>query len=274
MKAKFSFSHRRTHVPTGLSLIEMVIVLALSSMLVAGSLAWFGSKRSTDFYDQMRQIQSSINEVQSQISSNLVPGYTANSDCNGNRGVGTTCPLADNEQVLATSVAMDLAAPRTIQVKYFKASPRSTSDPTLTSVSSYGSGQNITLPVGLHLAAVKSYSRTTGVPCSVGNQLSADSPTLGLGGISATGTSLVSFRRSPSVMNSFVTGGTSDIGVYADWGGDNPLGLNTIPDSLPCAVVWAFESDEQVTVAGASQARFKGEYVFDLSNQTMRLQTH
>lgn len=283
------FRARRQSPPRGLSLVELMIVLALSSMIVAGSLAWFGSKRSTDFYDQMRQIESSIREVQSEISSNLVPGYADAAGCTDYPDPSPSCPLSDGDQVLATGVGIgtDLtqsAVTRTLQVRYFKG--LAADGHTITDVRSYGEGRQVALPVGIHLAFIKSFPKSLTGTCDVDGELSNSTtevgPTVFTTGAPSTVAhwSMITFRRSPSILNSFGGNGVQllagvdvniDPAVYADWGADNPV--NTIPNT-PCATMWGFESDERVTVAGVAQARFKGEIVFNLASQTMRLQTH
>lgn len=99
----------------GISLVEVIMVLGISSMMIGGALVWFDTRKSSDFYDQMRQLESRIREVQSQNITSIVPGYTkddaAGTGCNSVARTG--CVIGQGEEVYATAVSMAVNAVNT-----------------------------------------------------------------------------------------------------------------------------------------------------------------
>lgn len=261
---------------SGLSLVELTIVLGISSLLVAGSFAWFSSKRSTDFYDSMRQVESAIREAQSEISSNYLPGQAPGCQTEAR----TACPVGKNELIFAVGVGVKVATSANSETddsdnKLYISNIKASTDPITKKISavnagSYGS-REVLLPSTMKFAGY----RVSLPPC---NRPTYDDWTR----LNATETlksafndaGIITFRKEPNVMNSFV-GSTSGWATdYATgWGGDDPVRIlasnRGAVTSIPCAVMWQFESLEK---AGGNP-RFTAEIVYDLTKRTTKLQT-
>lgn len=304
---KFRVTKKSPRLLIGMSLVELVVVLGISSMILMGSFAWFGTKRTSDFADSTRQIESLVREIQSEINTNAVPGYDTSSGSACNQPDRSGCVLKKGEQVLATGIGMQSSGlpatteSRTLQFYYFKVGPL-TGNPSvpLAEVSSYAT-RKIELPVGIHLVWIRVYNRN-GTQCGtywgdIDRIVPNDADTNTLIDKSKT-TSVVTFRREPTIMNSFtgtgnliqaanalpfssvpnppfLAGGYSSTinnpRWYDGWGGDNPANFTngtTALASLPCAVIWRFGSDELTGPTGPS--RFTSDILFNFDQQTVR----
>lgn len=82
------------------------MVLGISSMMIGGALVWFDTRKNSDFYDQMRQLESRIREVQSENTTSIVPGYDKSSLSACNQLDRTGCVLESGEEVYGTAVSM------------------------------------------------------------------------------------------------------------------------------------------------------------------------
>ncbi len=100
-------NYMSTRLQPGLSIVELVIVLGISALLVIGANQWFSSRKSPDFFNSMRQIESVIRETQSDSASNIMPGYIAACGTTAGRNPSTgTCPIRDGEFVFGTAIGV------------------------------------------------------------------------------------------------------------------------------------------------------------------------
>jgi type II secretory pathway pseudopilin PulG len=307
---KPSVHFRNYRLLAGTSLIELLIVLGISAMILAGSFVWFSSKRVTDFADNTRQIESLIRQAQNEINTNSVPGYdSSNSACNNGDATRSACVLQANDQVLASGVGINSGAlgtngvapvdTRTLVFYYFKVGPHLTApaNTPLAAVSAY-STRKVVLPAGLRFAWVKVFGRS-GTSCSTVNKDYIDPNTTV--GATQPGWSVVTFRRDPGIMNSFsgtgpsnliavatgteqlpkppfgsttaytATTSSSDPRWYPSWGGDNPSNYTAGTDALPSLPCAVMWRVESDEKVGAN-ARFTAEVVFNLETQKITVQ--
>jgi hypothetical protein len=291
---------------SGVSLVEVIMVLGISSMLIGGAMAWFDSKKSTDFYDHMRQVESRVREVQSENVSSIVPGFTENSDCKPK--VLATCPIAPGEEVYGTAVSMTVPAANVgspqMRIWYLKRGVALVGvPPQAEDIIPYNT-RDITFPADLRFEGYKIFRPTNGnLTCNatnynsyrnlpfLANSLEADSLK-----VSTTNSeSLVVFRKVTGTYNAFWSAaaiGFSDgtPGSKPEWDGnsgnpgwrgsyDDPNYIYSIPSastarlqSQPCAVLWRFGSLERK--AGApTEPRFTAEINFNLVDGTTTLVT-
>lgn len=248
----------------GVTLIELIIVLGISSIIVAGSTAWFESQKSVTFVNEVRQLESEVRLAQSQINTNELPGF--GSGCQ--TAARTGCPIGQNQQVFSSLVRMNTTPgnERVLTIDYLSATTNPTTKQVLANGISTYSSRNITLDAGVQYIG----SRTLSGVCASSYDGWTRRNLMGAGGIT-TGADGIAFRHDPNVMNHFGGSGSS---VYQDWGGDNPTSTLNAGGSIatmPCAVMWQFESVERLN--GSSEPRFSAELVFDIRNKSIKLQT-
>lgn len=267
--------HRKPH-KSGMTLIELIMVLAISSLLIGGSLAWFDSRKSVDFNDQVRQIESEIRSIQSESSTNRSPSGGAS--------------FALGEELFGTAISISpetLATPQTtMRVYYLKQLAPAGASAQAEGIVSY-STREIQLPATLYLVGYQNIAPTDAV-CS--NKVKP--ATAGTGVTSVSEQSLVVFRQTSGSYNAFSRPDSTS--VVAQAGGPRPVWSGTISSrpgwrgsyddesytysgspaagplaSQPCAVLWRFESVER---SGAN-ARFSAEIQFNLRDGTTTVQT-
>lgn len=276
-------------------------------MLIGGAMAWFDSKKSTDFYDHMRQVESSIREAQSENVSTIVPGYGNNSDCTPK--VTSSCPIQPGEEVYGTAVSMTVPAANTgsprLKVWYLKRGILKGIPEQAEDIATYDD-RDIILPADLRFEGYKIYEPSGG-SCNVANYNSyRDLPyQIGTGGIDhgSTGSeSLVVFRKVTGSYNTFWNDSGSGIGFSSGnlkgpkpvWNGSSgvpgwrgqyddtnyiyspaPTGseITSRLKSQPCAVLWRFGSLERKAGGGPNDPRFTAEINFNLVDGTTRLVT-
>lgn len=287
------------------------MVLGISSMLIGGAMAWFDSKKSTDFYDHMRQVESRVREVQSENVSSIVPGYDSSDTgpCNtATRKIGLQeCVLLVGEEVYGTAVSMTVPAanvgsPR-MRIWYLKRGAALAGvPPQAEDVIPYNT-RDITFPADLRFEGYKIYGPESGGVCNGSyNNYRVLPYQFGAGGVDSDTTgneSLVVFRKVTGTYNAFWSAaaiGFSSGNVSAarpTWGGtsgdpgwrgrydDAKYRYNPVPTgtaatsrlvSQPCAVLWRFGSLERK--AGApDEPRFTAEINFNLVDGTTSLVT-
>jgi hypothetical protein len=245
-------------------------------MLIAGSLAWFNSRKSVDFSNQVRQIESEIRSIQSESSSNKAPNGGAS--------------FASGEELFGAAVGItpeNLATPQTtMRVYYLKqTAPGATGQSE--GIASYSS-REIQLPATLYLAGYQNIAPNDSV-CS--NKVKPK--TAGVGVTNVAQQSLIVFRQISGSYNAFSRPDSATVapqligGPRVPWGGtvsstpgwrgsyddesyNYSTGSGTGPlASQPCAVLWRFESVER---SGANP-RFSAEIQFNLVDGTTTVQT-
>jgi len=203
---------RRTQ--SGVSLVEVIMVLGIASLMIGGAFAWFDTQKSSDFYNEVRQVESRIREVQSQNTSSQVPGYdlSGTSVCNNeDREIGgVKCVLGKGEEVFGTAVAIAVPNPGDTFVKlktiYLKKGPESTTAPIQSLwVESYGGVKEVDLPASLKFEGFKIFGDGL---CTSGSYNSwRNLPYLvGAGGTDYTtagNESMIVFRRTTGGYNAF-----------------------------------------------------------------------
>ncbi len=145
-----------------MSLVELLIVLGISTMLIASSMAWFSSQKNSDFYDQMRQVESQIRKIQSDAATNIVPGYDAGSAACNTYPRANTCVLQTDEQVFGSAIAVQKIAGSlndTIKIYYLKSTAPNATTKRSESITPFGPGSN---PV-----AITRYSDSIRLPNNV-----------------------------------------------------------------------------------------------------------
>lgn len=267
---------RKTY-KSGVTLVELIVVLGISTMLVGGAFAWFNSRKSVDFFDQVRQIESQIRSVQSESVSNRAPdGATA---------------ISSGEELFGTAVGIapeTLATPQTtlrvFHLKQLAAGATGQSE----GVDEYGGVEDIPLPSSLFLAGYQNIAPTDGV-CSQKTK----PRTSGSGVTSPAQQSLIVFRQNRVSYNAFSLPDSTNIipqltsgprptwsgtisarpgwrGSYDDESYNYTSGSGATPlASQPCAVLWRFESVERI----GANARFTAEIQFNLLDGTTTVQT-
>lgn len=143
------------------------MVLGISSLMIGGALAWFDARKSSDFYDQMRQVESRIREVQSENTTSIVPGYdsSASSPCNTKeRKIGSfKCVIGEREEVYATAVSMAVNAANTgspdLKIWYLKKSAPSGTPLQSEEVLDYGT-RTVDLPANVRFEGYKVFPPT------------------------------------------------------------------------------------------------------------------
>lgn len=286
------------------------MVLGISSMMIGGAMVWFDSKKSSDFYDQMRQVESRIREAQSENMSSLVPGYdsTPGSPCNQLDRSG--CIIKGGEQVYGTAVSIAVTAPNTGSPRLRVYNLKRTTpvgypgQEQSEGVESYSS-RDVVLPANLRFEGYKIFSPSGGV-CNAGSAYYRALPYQeGGDGDDFTGTnaeSLVVFKKVTGAYSAFwrnngpitwLTGTTkisyptwANANTYSNPGlrgnyGDADYQYSSPPTpaqlaqnlvSEPCAVLWRFGSVERK--AGApSEPRFTAEINYNFVDGTTKLVT-
>lgn len=266
----------QTH-KSGVSLVELVLVLGISSMLIVGSLAWFNSRKSVDFSNQVRQIESEIRSIQSESTSNKAPTGGAS--------------FALGEELFGVAVGVtpeNLAAPQTtMRVYYLKqTAPGATGQSE--GIASY-SAREIQLPATLYLAGYQNIAPTDAI-CS--NKVKPK--TAGTGVTNVAQQSLIVFRQISGSYNAFSRPDSATVTPESVFGGPKPAWSGTVSSrpgwrgsyddesynysgspgvgplaSQPCAVLWRFESVER----NGANARFSAEIQFNLVDGTTTVQT-
>lgn len=306
-KRNLRFKYRLRSRP-GISLVEVIIVLGISSMLIAGSFAWFDSRKSSDFYDQMRQLESRIREVQSENTSNVVPGYSSG-DCSP---MTPACPLHTDEEVYATGVSMAIrASSPELKIWYLKKNAPIAIPPQAETIESYYTN-NVVLPANLRFEGYKVFPPNASGVCPAAtldgyrNLPHLEASSVGETSITAADSeSLLVFRRTTGSYNAFnnpagavsitpnsVTtahsrptypNGNSN-GNNPAWRGsynDSSYIYNPLPNSAqsqrrllsqPCAVLWRFGSVER-SASDNTVPRFTAEINFNLVDGTTTLVT-
>lgn len=297
---------RRTQ--SGVSLVEVIMVLGIASLMIGGAFAWFDTQKSSDFYNEVRQVESRIREVQSENSSSIVPGFTGDPNCSP--VVTSSCnKLTTGEEVFGTAVAMAVPNPGDTFVKlktiYLKKGPESTTAPIQSLwVESYGGIKEVDLPAGLRFEGFKVFG--DGLCTSGGYNSWRNLPHLvGAGGtdyVTAGNESMIVFRRTTGGYNAFwPTNPTNFVRATANasrpaWVGavspsDRQGWLGSYDDatyqysptptgadatnrlkSQPCAVLWRFGSTER-DPSDASKPRFTADINFNLVDGTTTLVT-
>lgn len=153
----------------GISLVEVIMVLGISSLMIGGALAWFDTRKSSDFYDQVRQIESRIREVQSENASSLVPGYNKDDSpgtgCNSDSRSG--CVIGQGEEVFGTAVSV--AVPNAgdtstrLRILYLKRGPESGAPSQASWVQDYDR-RDISLPANIKLEGFTVFGNATCTP--------------------------------------------------------------------------------------------------------------
>jgi hypothetical protein len=294
---KFTSRHRR-----GVSLVEVVMVLGISTLLIGGALAWFDSKKSSDFYDSVRQVESSIREAQSENVSSIVPGYnSADSNCNDIDRTG--CIISQGQKVFGTAVSVAVSAANTgsptLRVWYLKQTEPIGSPAVSHGVDDYNI-RNITLPIDLRFEGYKIYAPTAaGTLCNAGSTYrNLDYDANGDGGqrfVNPASESMVVFRKVTGSYNTFWNNAgisinpsatTASRPVWFNYLSSNPGWVGSYDDmnysysltntgnlqSQPCAVLWRFGSLER-KAGDATKPRFSAEINFNLVDGTTRLVT-
>ena len=292
---------------SGVSLVEVIMVLGIASLMIGGAFAWFDTQKSSDFYNEVRQVESRIREVQSENTSSIVPGFTGDSNCSP--VVTSSCnKLTTGEEVFGTAVAMAVPSPGDTFVKlktlYLKKGPESTTAPIQSLwIESY-SNREVDLPAGLRLEGFKVFGDGL---CTTGSYNSwRNLPHLvGAGGTDYTtagNESMIVFRRTTGGYNAFwPTSPTNFVRATANasrpaWVGavapsDKQGWLGSYDDatyqysptptgadatnrlrSQPCAVLWRFGSTER-DPSDASKPRFSADINFNLVDGTTTLVT-
>ncbi len=292
---------------SGVSLVEVIMVLGIASLMIGGAFAWFDTQKSSDFYNEVRQVESRIREVQSENTSSIVPGFTGDSNCSP--VVTSSCnKLTTGEEVFGTAVAMAVPSPGDTFVKlktlYLKKGPESTTAPIQSLwIESY-SNREVDLPAGLRLEGFKVFGDGL---CTTGSYNSwRNLPHLvGAGGTDYTtagNESMIVFRRTTGGYNAFwPTSPTNFVRATANasrpaWVGavapsDKQGWLGSYDDatyqysptptgadatnrlrSQPCAVLWRFGSTER-DPSNALKPRFTAEINFNLVDGTTTLVT-
>ena len=291
----------------GVSLVEVIMVLGIASLMIGGAFAWFDTQKSSDFYNEVRQVESRIREVQSENTSSIVPGFTGDSNCSP--VVTSSCnKLTTGEEVFGTAVAMAVPSPGDTFVKlktlYLKKGPESTTAPIQSLwIESY-SNREVDLPAGLRLEGFKVFGDGL---CTSGSYNSwRNLPHLvGAGGTDYTtagNESMIVFRRTTGGYNAFwPTSPTNFVRATANasrpawvgavapsdrqgWVGSyddatyqyspTPTGADATNRlrSQPCAVLWRFGSTER-DPSDASKPRFSADINFNLVDGTTTLVT-
>lgn len=268
--------HRDAH-KSGVTLVELIIVLGISTMLIGGAFAWFNSRKSVDFYDQVRQIESQIRSVQSESVSNRAPdGATA---------------INSGEELFGTAVGIapeNLASPQTtLRVFHLKQlAPGATGQSE--GIDEYGGVEDIALPPTMYLAGYRIISPTDAV-CSQKTK----PRTSGASVTSPAQQSLIVFRQNRVSYNAFSWPDSTNIppqlvsgprptwsgsisgrpgwrGSYDDESYNYTSGSSSAPlASQPCAVLWLFDSVER----NGANPRFTAEIQFNLLDGTTTVQT-
>lgn len=264
------------HHKSGVTLVELIIVLGISTMLMGGVFAWFNSRRSVDFLNQVRQIESQIRSVQSESVSNRAPN-------------GATT-IASGEELFGTAVGIApeaLATPQTtLRVFYLKQlapGPTGQSE----GVDEYGAVENIALPSTIYLAGYRIIAPNDPVcPQKTKPRTSGVSVT------SPTQQSLIVFRQNRASYNAFSWPDSTNIpprlttGFRPTWSGsisgqpgwrgsydDESYNYTSVTAgplaSQPCAVLWLFDSVER----NGANPRFTAEIQFNLLDGTTTVQT-
>lgn len=297
---------------SGISLVEVLMVLGISSMLIAGSFAWFDARKSSDFYDQVRQIESKIREVQSENTSSMVPGYDSalGSPCNQPDRSG--CAIEGGEEVFGTAVS--IMVPNTgdlstkMRILYIKKGPKSTTAPLQASWVQDYERSEIELPLTIKLEGFTIFGDATCTSGAYNNWRNLPQTLSGPNYQDFAGAgskSMVVFRRITGGYNAFWpswgSGGSADIAKVLvnssrpAWGSlasssvpgwlgsydDSSFIYQTTPSgsaatnrlqSQPCAVRWRFGSVER-SAADNTKPRFTAEINFNLVDGTTTLVT-
>ncbi len=193
------------------------MVLAISSMMIGGSLVWFDTRKSSDFYDQMRQLESRIREVQSENTTSVVPGYekAAGSACNQVDRTG--CILESGEEVYGTAVSMlvnaaGVGSPQ-LKIWYLKKNRAVGAPPQAETIDDYHV-DTVSLPQNVRFEGYKVFPPTgANLSCAAPAALNgyrnlpykaSDPVAAGETNITATGSeTLVVFRRTTGGYNAF-----------------------------------------------------------------------
>lgn len=272
-------------LPHGLALIELVIVLAISTMIMGGSFVWFQSQAPVNFYNDMRQIDSFVREVQNESATNAVPGYSDNpavlASCNlPDRGKTETdpakkCPIGQDEQVFGTAVGINSRFQATFTVFYLKATTPTTTPPIRPTRVEVYSQRTYQIPKTMRYAGWKRYPQTGScTPAMASQDYSKLSPhdwgqpepaggydyPLYTGATSfeqdylfGGGNNLTVFRRQPNSM--YIFRGRDFSGPNVGQSDANPADMasygydnpNNATQSRPCAMMLELESVEGVT---------------------------
>lgn len=231
--------------------------MAISTMLMGGAMLWFRNQEGTDFYNNSRQLDAYVREIQNEASSNIVPGYTAEAGCN--TLARTNCPIGKNEEVFGTAIRIDggSSEPK-FTVYYLKASGRPSPSQPPTTVEAY-SQQTYELPVTVRYTGSRVIS---GNNCSQVARHDVDSA-----GFTAQDPIMIVFRRQPSAYYVFTGSNANFTGIaksMGSYGYADPVAANR-----PCAASWEFEGGDGATVP--PQRSF--EMIYNVLNTTTRLQT-
>ena len=302
------FTKQINRTRPGVSLVEVIMVLGIASLMIGGAFAWFDTQKSSDFYNEVRQVESRIREVQSENSSSIVPGFTGDASCSP--VVTSSCnKLTTGEEVFGTAVAMAVPNPGDTFVKlktiYLKKGPESATAPIQSLwVESYGGVKEVDLPASLRFEGFKVFGDGL---CTSGSYNSwRNLPHLvGAGGTdyaTAGNESMIVFRRTTGGYNAFwPTNPTNFVKATANasrpaWVGavspsDRQGWLGSYDDatyqysptptgadatnrlqSQPCAVLWRFGSTER-DPSDALKPRFTADINFNLVDGTTTLVT-
>lgn len=289
----------------GVSLVEVIMVLGISSLMIGGALAWFDTQKTSDFYNEVRQVESRIREVQSENSSSIVPGFTDDPACSPI--VTSAClKLTTGEEVFGTAVSIAVPSPgdtfMRLKTLYLKKGPESTTVPIQSLWVDRYDIKQVELPAGLRLEGFKVFGDGA---CTSGayNSWRNLPHEVGAGGtdyISPGNESMIVFRRTTGGYNAFwPTDPTNFVRATVNaskpvWGGgisdrqgwlgsydDATYQYNTAPTgpaitsrlrSQPCAVLWRFGSAER-DPSNASKPRFSADINFNLVDGTTTLVT-
>ncbi len=241
--------------------------MAISTMLMGGAMLWFREQETTDFYNNSRQLDAYVRELQSESSSNIVPGFSGNAGCN--TVARTNCPIKQNEEVFGTAMLVQggSADPK-FTIYYLKSSGRATPSAQPTKVEAYGTPQTYELPATVRYTGANRIPASG--PCIPSGANYSQIARHDIGG-DATGFQaqqpmMIVFRRQPSAYYVF-TGGDASFGGAA--GDMNSYGY-TAPTATyrPCAATWEFEGGN---ATAPPQRTF--EMIFNVLNTTTRLQT-
>ncbi|MEI7819009.1 MAG: type II secretion system protein [bacterium] len=243
--------HRRR--PSGLNLIELMIVLGISGMLMAGSLAWFEARKQPAFMDQMHQIQSRIDQSQTNIISNELPAFTAAACDKIPRD--PTCPIGSQEVIFATGISFDATPVNARKITFSNYS--ASTDPTtgkIVAVNTLNSGvapvskapyhaEDVTLPPDMLYRGARMIG---GAGCTNTDYSNKDKYYFNGVGSLLAGPITIAMRRNP---NSYVyLQDSSNIAslsnLYSTWGGDTPSPGSQY--NIPCAIMLSFGSTEML----------------------------